>query len=315
MTNTVNERLRSPAGASGAAAQSTRKPASIGRLAPTAAKEGTAISYRGSRRSDAQREGTDHETRNASDAERRPGAGGASPLRRAGIRADDECLGLELDRQLRLESRPRARDRTKTKASRSPTSKPHRPTRRSKNVPNVYGPGLTAAGSEGLLGIGVGGRGRAGLAVTIGGTIVDQECQLRHERAHAGDPRLHAKAAREEMCVDPQVRAAMAAAGTPCVADELAKPQATAEYEGPAPGRSPADLGARLPQRLRTVGRLGPTSARLARRRPMRRSQRLRPKPSLRFLRIRFRRTRPSPTATGCTKKYQLIGGWYDDCK
>ena len=116
----------------------------------------------------------------------------------------------------------------------------------------------------------------AGLGVTIGGTIVDQECQLRDERADAGDPRPDAKAAREEMCVDPQVRAAMAAAGTPCVADESAKPQATAEYEGPAPAAS------RRPRRAAATKAtncwaVGTTSARLARRRPMRRSQRLRP--------------------------------------
>jgi hypothetical protein len=94
------------------------------------------------------------------------------------------------------------------------------------NVPNVYAPGLAAAGSEVCLGsVSAGGAG-AGFGVTIGGTFVDKECQLRlnaRTLAVLGYP----KAARETMCLDPDVRQAMAAAGTPCAADAYA---ASARY-------------------------------------------------------------------------------------
>jgi hypothetical protein len=106
-----------------------------------------------------------------------------------------------------------------------------------KNVPNVYAPGLTAAGTEVCLGsLSAGGAG-AGFGVTLGGTMVDRECQLR----------LNAKtlavlgytvAAREEMCLDPEVRAAMLAAGTPCSADKAAAVQARAEYDAPVASTS-----------------------------------------------------------------------------
>ena len=70
--------------------------------------------------------------------------------------------------------------------------------------------------------------GRSQLAVrepdfglTIGGTIVDRECQLRlnaRTLAVLGYP----VAARETMCLDPDVRQAMLAAGTPCAGDRYA---------------------------------------------------------------------------------------------
>src|SRR5664279_1518010 len=47
------------------------------------------------------------------------------------------------------------------------------------NVPNVYAPGLAAAGTEVCLGsVSAGGAG-AGFGLSIGGTFVDKECQLR----------------------------------------------------------------------------------------------------------------------------------------
>jgi hypothetical protein len=99
------------------------------------------------------------------------------------------------------------------------------------NVPNVYAPGLAAAGSEVCLGSISGGGAGAGFGVTIGGTFVDRECQLRlnaRTLAVLGYP----KAARETMCLDPDVRQAMAAAGTPCAADAYA---ASARYGEAAP--------------------------------------------------------------------------------
>jgi len=142
------------------------------------------------------------------------------------------------------------------------------------NVPNVYAPGLTAAGTEVCLGsLSAGGAG-AGFGLTVGGTMVDRECQLR----------LNAKtlavlgyrvAAREEMCLDPEVRAAMASAGTPCAADSGAPVQARAEYDAPV-----ASTGANLS----TVAAAPAPQA-----------------------------SAPA-AAPGCHKAYQLLSGWYDVC-
>jgi hypothetical protein len=86
------------------------------------------------------------------------------------------------------------------------------------NVPNVYAPGLAAAGAEVCLGsVSAGGAG-AGFGVSIGGTYVDQECQLRLN-ARTLATLGYTVAAREEMCIDSGVRAAMLAAGSPCAAD------------------------------------------------------------------------------------------------
>jgi len=86
------------------------------------------------------------------------------------------------------------------------------------NVPNVYAPGLAAAGAEVCLGsVSAGGSG-AGIGVSIGGTYVDTECQLRLN-ARTLATLGYVVAAREEMCLDTQVRAAMLAAGSPCAAD------------------------------------------------------------------------------------------------
>jgi alkylhydroperoxidase/carboxymuconolactone decarboxylase family protein YurZ len=86
------------------------------------------------------------------------------------------------------------------------------------NVPNIYAPGLAAAGAEVCLGsVSAGGAG-AGFGLSIGGTYVDQECQLRLN-ARTLATLGYTVAAREEMCLDSQVRAAMLAAGTPCAAD------------------------------------------------------------------------------------------------
>ena len=78
--------------------------------------------------------------------------------------------------------------------------------------------GLAAAGAEVCLGsVSAGGSG-AGFGVSIGGTYVDTECQLRLN-ARTLATLGYVVAAREEMCLDPQVRAAMLAAGSPCAAD------------------------------------------------------------------------------------------------
>jgi hypothetical protein len=85
-------------------------------------------------------------------------------------------------------------------------------------VPNVFAPGLAAAGSEVCLGSVSGGGSGSGFGVTIGGTFVDRECQLRlnaRTLATLGYP----LAARETMCLDEDVRRAMYAAGTPCSYD------------------------------------------------------------------------------------------------
>jgi len=99
------------------------------------------------------------------------------------------------------------------------------------NVPNVYAPGLAAAGAEVCLGsVSAGGAG-AGFGVSIGGTYVDTECQLRLN-ARTLATLGYVVAAREEMCLDTQVRAAMLAAGSPCAADMGAH---AAPYNAQAP--------------------------------------------------------------------------------
>jgi hypothetical protein len=143
-----------------------------------------------------------------------------------------------------------------------------------KNVPNVYAPGLAAAGSEVCLGSLSAGGAAAGFGLTVGGTMVDQEWQLRMN-ARTLATLGYAVAAREEMCVDPQVRTAMLAAGTPCAADRLAAPQARAEYEAPV-----AQAAA---QPAREVSAVAASSA-------------------------------SATTLAGCHRRYQLVGGWYDVC-
>lgn len=186
-----------------------------------------------------------------------------------------------------------------------------------KNVPNVYGPGLTAAGSEVCLGsVSAGGAG-AGFGLSIGGTIVDQECQLRMN-ARTLATLGYAKAAREEMCVDPQVRAAMAAAGTPCAADQSAKPQATAEYEGSAPAPVALSYAPAAPSRgchkgFQLLGgwydvcQPGDETVDAATQAPT-------PQAVAQASQEQISQDPAPPTATGCAKKYQLIGGWYDEC-
>jgi hypothetical protein len=142
-----------------------------------------------------------------------------------------------------------------------------------KNVPNVYAPGLAAAGSEVCLGSLSAGGAAAGFGLTVGGTMVDQECQLRMN-ARTLATLGYAVAAREEMCVDPQVRTAMLAAGTPCAADRVAPPQARAEYE------APFAQAAALP--AHDVSTVAAAAA---------------PEPAL-----------------GCHRRYQLLGGWSDVC-
>jgi len=119
------------------------------------------------------------------------------------------------------------------------------------NTPNIYAPGLAAAGSEVCLGSMSAGGAGAGFGLTLAGTMVDRECQLRlnaRTLAVLGYP----KAAREVMCLDVDVRNAMAAAGTPCAADQGGGTKARAAlYNGPAPNQ---------PSALNQVSLLAPSS-------------------------------------------------------
>ncbi len=186
-----------------------------------------------------------------------------------------------------------------------------------KNVPTVYAPGLTAAGTEVCLGSLSAGGAAAGFGLTVGGTMVDRECQLR----------LNAKtlavlgytvAAREEMCLDPEVRAAMMAAGTPCAADKGAPSQARAEYgvsaapavnvSTVAASPSPqASVPAAPPGCHKAYQLFGgwhdvcPPVAQAA-------------YASADNLPVETAAPTEEAAAPGCRKEYQLIGGWYDKC-
>lgn len=121
-------------------------------------------------------------------------------------------------------------------------------------VPNTYASPLVAAGNDVCLGSLTGGGSGAGFGVTLGMTLEDKSCQLRsyaRSLAILGYP----AAAREEICQDPSVRAAMVAAGTPCVADRASwSPMALADTstkvsqaDTAAPGRQVASVGAPNP--------------------------------------------------------------------
>jgi len=145
-----------------------------------------------------------------------------------------------------------------------------------KNVPNVYAPGLAAAGSEVCLGsFSVGGAG-AGFGLSIGGTLKDKECTLRLNAktlAILG----YREAARETMCLDPDVRTAMAAAGTPCNSDRAAVVNARAQAaysQNAAPAVAPATAAYAA----------APTAG-------------------------------TQVAGRNCRREYQLVGGWYDVCE
>jgi hypothetical protein len=180
------------------------------------------------------------------------------------------------------------------------------------NVPNVYAPALAAAGSEVCLGSMSAGGSAAGFGLTVGGTLVDQECQLRMN-ARTLATLGYTAAAREEMCVDLQVRAAMLAAGTPCAADRGAPPQARAEYGEAIPQTAvasapQASAGAPAPGCRRQYQLLGgwydvcpPVGQAVY--------------ASADDLSADVAAPAPQDSAPGCRKGYQLFGGWYDDCK
>jgi len=145
-----------------------------------------------------------------------------------------------------------------------------------KNVPNVYAPGLAAAGSEVCLGsLSVGGSG-AGFGLTFGTTLKDKECTLRLNAktlAILG----YREAARETMCLDPDVRTAMAAAGTPCNSDRAAVVNARAQAaysQNVAPAAVPATAAYAA----------APTAG-------------------------------TQVAGRNCRREYQLVGGWYDVCE
>ncbi|HEY1944415.1 MAG TPA: hypothetical protein VGH40_20070 [Roseiarcus sp.] len=189
------------------------------------------------------------------------------------------------------------------------------------NVPNVYAPALAAAGSEVCLGSISAGGAAAGFGVSVGGTLVDQECQLRMN-ARTLATLGYAVAAREEMCVDPQVRSAMLAAGTPCMADRGPPLSARAEIDAPsqpanvsvvsaasappAPGRAPSAPGCRWQYQLlggwyETCPSTGQAVYASAASPPAEAAAPAAPD--------------PTTSDSGCRRRYQLLGGWYDECK
>lgn len=182
-----------------------------------------------------------------------------------------------------------------------------------KSVPTVYAPGLSAAGSEVCLGSLSAGGSAVGWGLTVGGTMVDRECQLR----------LNAKtlailgytvAAREEMCLDPEVRAALAAAGTPCAADKNAPPQARAEYTSAVPQTYAAAPPPAPPGCHKQYQLLGgwydvcPANAE-----PTYATAQVSPAEAAAPVQD-VAASAPEGAAPGCHKEYQLIGGWYDKC-
>lgn len=188
-----------------------------------------------------------------------------------------------------------------------------------RSVPNVYAPALAAAGSEVCLGSVSAGGAAAGFGLTVGGTLVDQECQLRMNARTLATLGYNV-AAREEMCIDPQVRAAMLAAGTPCAADRAAPPQARADYEAAgqptnvsvipatiaAAPSAPAGAGChRQYQLLGGWYEVCPPAG----------SAVYASADSLPAGAVAQSTPDVTASSPGCQRKYQLFGGWYDECK
>jgi hypothetical protein len=183
------------------------------------------------------------------------------------------------------------------------------------NVPNVYAPALAAAGSEVCLGSMSAGGSAAGFGLTVGGTMVDQECQLRMNARTLATLGYNA-AAREEMCIDPVVRAAMQSAGTPCASDRLAPTQARAEYD--AAGSQPTNLTIISAAQVAAA----PPAAAGCHKQYQLLGGWYDACPTNKAVYASADETvanaaqdATAAPATGCRKGYQLFGGWYDECK
>jgi hypothetical protein len=172
-------------------------------------------------------------------------------------------------------------------------------------VPNVFAPGLAAAGSEVCLGSVSGGGSGGGFGVMLGGTFVDRECQLRlnaRTLATLGYP----VAARETMCLDEDVRRAMYAAGTPCAADRHGWGgygyHASAEPStqvAAAPATQSVAASQSVASSPRGYASHAPASESVAASPPSSASD------------------EPPSSASddpNCLPRYQLIGGWYNPC-
>jgi len=175
-----------------------------------------------------------------------------------------------------------------------------------KEVPTVFASPLVAGGSDVCLGSLTGGGSGAGFGVTLGMTLEDKSCQLRsyaRSLAILGYP----AAAREEICQDPSVRAAMAAAGTPCNVDRgspgpmaLADTSTTvSQADTGAPGRQVASATARsaaapVSQPVAATAPLDPTAV-------------LDTYPP--------DAADPSDSAGNCHQDYQVFYGWQKVCK
>ena len=166
-------------------------------------------------------------------------------------------------------------------------------------MPNVYAPGLAAAGAEVCLGsVSAGGAG-AGFGVSIGGTYVDQECQLRLN-ARTLATLGYTVAAREEMCIDSGVRAAMLRLARR--APRIWRPRRALQRAGfvlfsAPPVQEASAQGCERRYQLLAVGMKsanneGPRCVDCD----------------------RWMDSAPAATS-GRHKGYQLFGGWYDGCK
>lgn len=178
------------------------------------------------------------------------------------------------------------------------------------NVPNVYAPALAAAGSEVCLGSMSAGGSAAGFGLTVGGTMVDQECQLRMNARTLATLGYNV-AAREEMCIDPIVRAAMLAAGTPCAADRLSPPQARAEYDAASSQSASVTIISAAPPSPAGCHRQYQLLGGWYDACPANRAVYASADETV----ADVAQDAPAAPAAGCRKGYQLFGGWYDDCK
>jgi hypothetical protein len=165
-------------------------------------------------------------------------------------------------------------------------------------VPTVYASPLVAGGTDVCLGSLTGGGSGAGFGVTLGMTLEDKSCQLR---SYARSLAIlgYSAAAREEICQDPSVRAAMAAAGTPCNEDRGGGPLALANTSTQVSQANTTAPGAQ-------VANAGPSTASSS-------DSSAGPDDASAFL-----DTYPSDSALSgktCHEDYQVFYGWQETCK
>ncbi len=102
----------------------------------------------------------------------------------------------------------------------------------SRNTPTIVAPGLTSAGIESCLGSASIGGAATGFGLTIGGTVLDKDCNLRlYSRTLYALG--HKTAATQILCNNPEIAQALATEGVRCLVGTTAVAQHVATAQPP----------------------------------------------------------------------------------